>query len=91
MIRGGTANGDTPFGLRFGERGRHVEIERIAGRAGLLRAIEHGEVRTRLRQRGEERAARERAIQPDLQDADLLAAGDEMRPPSRARFRRPIP
>ena len=62
------------FRLRFGERGRHVEIERIAGCARLLRPIEHGEAADALRQRRQERGARERAIEPDLQHADLLAA-----------------
>ena len=83
LRRQAVAAGDDPrrdrerrdaLGLRFGQRRDDVEIERIAWRARLLRPIEHGEAADGLRQRGEERAARERAIQPDLQHADLLAA-----------------
>ena len=79
------------FGARFGERGDHVQVERIAERARLLRAVQHGDACGRSRQRREERARRERAVQPHLQHADLLAARRRDSRPSRARSRRPIP
>ena len=66
------------LGRRLGERRHDVEIERIARRARLLRAIEDGERADGLRQRGEERLRCERAIEPDLQHADLFAASGQV-------------
>ncbi len=63
---------------RLGQRRRDVEIERIAGRARLLRPIQDRERADGLRQRGEERLLVERAIEPDLQHADLFAASGQV-------------
>ena len=51
-----------------------VEVERLAERARLLRAVEHGDRLDRRRQRGHEVLGGERAVEPDLEHADLLAA-----------------
>jgi hypothetical protein len=59
------------------QRGDDVEIERLAGRARLLRAVEHGERLHGDRQHGEERRLAERPVEPHLHDADLLAARRE--------------
>ncbi len=77
--------------VRFGERRRDVEIERVARRARLLRPIQDGERADGLRQRGEERLL--------VRTGDR--AGPSARRPSRrepsgsrrfrARCRRPIP
>ena len=62
-------------GVRFGKGGDDVQIERLADRARLLRAVEHGDRRDRRRQRLEQMPHRERPEQPHLHDADLLARG----------------
>ena len=74
-----------------GERRHHVEIERLARGAGLLGLLEHRDRANGLRQRGEEGLGGERAVQPHLQHADLLARARTARPRSRARSRRPSP
>ena len=63
---------------RLDERGHDVEVERIADRARLLRPVEDGERLNGLRERGDERRNVERPVEPDLQDADLLALRGEM-------------
>ena len=66
-------------GMRLGERGDGVEEERLAQRAGLLRAVEHRDAADARRQRIEQRRGRKRPVQPNLQDADPLAAPVEPR------------
>ncbi len=58
-------------------RGAHVQIERIAHRARLFRAVEHRDGLHRLRQRRDERVRGERTVQANLDEADLLAGGDK--------------
>ena len=47
-------------------------------RAGLLGAVEHGDLSDRLGQRLDQLASRERAVQADLGHSDSLAAADEV-------------
>ena len=74
MTLGGTAPGREPLGLGLGERRDHVEIERVAGGAGLFRPIEHRQAADGAWECREKRVPREWSIQPDFQHADLLAA-----------------
>ena len=60
-------------GGRFGEGGQHVEVERLADGARLLGAVEHGDRPGRRWQRREQGGRRERPVQPDGDEADLLA------------------
>ena len=62
---------------RFGERGHDILIERLADRAGLLGAVEDGDRADGRRQRGHEAGDVERAEEPDLENADLFAAGHQ--------------
>src|SRR4030095_11265852 len=72
------AGGDTQRRLQrrrtfrggFGQGGHHVEVQRIAGRARLLRAVEHGEAASRAGQGGQKRRPVEWTTQPHLQHAD---------------------
>ena len=57
----------------FGERSDHIEVERLADGTRFLGAVEHGDRAGRRRQGGEERRRRERPVQPDGQETDLLA------------------
>ncbi len=57
-------------GEGLGQRRRHVEVERLARRARFLGLLEHRERPARLRQRGQERLGRERAVEAHLQHAD---------------------
>ena len=63
-----------PLGLGLGECRDHVEIERVAGGAGLFRPIEHRQAADGAWECREKRVPREWSIQPDFQHADLLAA-----------------
>ena len=56
------------------ERRHHVQVERLAERARLLRAVEHRERPGRRAAAPPGSADRERPVQPHLQDADPLAA-----------------
>ena len=58
MTRGIAANGEARPS-RFAQRGDHVQVERLAERARLLGAVEHGDASARSRQRGDEVARRE--------------------------------
>ena len=62
----------------LGQRGDHVEVQRIAGRAGLLGPVEHGQAARARRQGGQEGRLREGPVQPDLQHAHLFAARDQV-------------
>ncbi len=57
--------------------GDHILVERLAGAAGLLATVEHGDRRHACRQRGEKMLDREGAVEQDLQRADLLALGGQ--------------
>ncbi len=58
---------------------RHdVQEERLADGAGLLGPVEDGDCLHRLREGSEEGGGVEGAVEADLQDADLLAAGEEV-------------
>ena len=70
--------GHVPAAYAVRECGEHVEIQRLARRAGFLGAIEHGDRLHRLWQRGEECLPGPRPVQRNLQYAELLAAGIEM-------------
>ena len=54
------------------EGGHDVEIERLAERARLLGAVEHRNLLDRLRQRSNQMLRRERTVETDLDEADLL-------------------
>ena len=58
MTRGTAVNGAVPSASSFAMAVDHVLIERLADRARLLRAIEHGDRTHRRRQRGDEVARR---------------------------------
>ena len=58
---------------RLAQRGDHVEEERLAERARLLRPVEDGDPADARRQRVEQRLRRERPVQPHLHHADPLA------------------
>ena len=60
-------------GVRLGQRGDHVEEQRLAVRAGFLGPVEHGDPADAGRQGVEQRLHRERPVQPDLQHAHPLA------------------
>ena len=61
----------------FDEGGDDVLVHRLADSAWLLGAVQHGEVLDRRRQGIEERGHVKRAVQPNLQNADLFASADE--------------
>ncbi len=60
--------------MRLGQRGDHVEEERLADRARLLRPVEHGDAAHGRGQRVDQRLRRERPVEPHLHHADALAA-----------------
>jgi hypothetical protein len=62
----------------LGERGHHVQEQRLAERTGLLGAVEHCDPAYARRQGGQQRRHRERPVQPHLQDTDLLAVRPQM-------------
>ena len=57
---------------------RHVEVERLAEGAGLLRAVEDGDLLGRRGERREEGGADPRPVQADLDEADLFALGRQV-------------
>ncbi len=57
--------------------GGHVEVQRFGRRARFLAAVEDGDVLRGGGERGEEGLDRERPVQPHVEVADLLTAGDE--------------
>ncbi len=59
----------------LGESGDDVLIERLAGSGRILAAVEDRHGAHRLRDRSHQVAGRERTVEPDLDQADLLAAG----------------
>ena len=65
-------------GPALGQRRDHVLIQRLAGGAGLLGAVEHGDVLDRLRQRRHEGSGVPGAEQPHLQHAHLLPFGHQL-------------
>ena len=58
----------------LGVNRQNVVVKRLADRARLLGAVEHGDRLDRARQRREEALGRKRPEQPNLQQADLFAA-----------------
>ena len=60
------------------EGGGHVEVERLAEGAGLLRAVEDGHLLGGRGERGEERGADPRTVEANLDQADLLALGRQV-------------
>ncbi len=62
---------------RLGQRGDDVLEERLAEPGCVLAAVEHGDGLHGRRQRGDEGGAGERPEEPDVDDADLLAARGE--------------
>ncbi len=62
-------------GATLGQRAEHVEVERLAERAGLLRAVEHGDAAHGGRHRIQKIGHGERAVEAHLQHADALATG----------------
>ena len=63
--------------LRLSDRGAGVEVERVADRARLLRAVEDGDDLDGLGDRLDEVLHRERTVEVHLHEADLLAILDE--------------
>src|SRR5262245_25803989 len=63
---------------RFMEGCDHIEIQRLAGAARLLGAIQNRNLVDRWRQNPEEVFDRKRSEQADLDDTDLLAARHEV-------------
>ena len=61
--------------LRLGQHGADVQVQRIAGRAHFLAAVEHGDAFDRGGERGEEVFRGERAVQVALEEPGLSAAG----------------
>ena len=64
---------DASGGERLGEGGDDVEIQRFAGPADFLRAIEHGNLRHGRRQRRAKALRVPGAVERHVQHADLLA------------------
>ena len=64
--------------MRLAEAGEHVEEQRLALGPGFLRPVEDGDRLHRRRQGGDELGGRERAVQPDLEDADPLSVGSQV-------------
>jgi hypothetical protein len=73
-----TAADDAHRAPRLRERGDDVEVERLADRAGLLRAIEDRDALGRARQGRDERRDVERPVEAHAQEADALAARHEV-------------
>ena len=59
---------------RLAQRGADVQIQRLAQRAGLLGAVQHGDLLAGGRDGGQEVLHGEGAVEVDLDKADLLAA-----------------
>ena len=62
----------------LGERGDHVQIERLAAGARLLRAVQDGDLPDRLGQGGQQCLRVKGAIQPHLHQPDLLPLGRQV-------------
>ena len=62
---------------RFGESRHHVHVERFAHGAGLFCAVEHGDGTDGRGKRGHQGVSGERAIEPDLQQADLFTLREQ--------------
>ena len=60
------------------QRGHHILVERFAVGARLLAAVEHGDGFCRGGKRIEQRARRKWPVQPHLQHAHFLAAGQQV-------------
>ena len=69
---------DLRTGLLVDERGADILIQRLADRAHLLHAVEHGDLPHCLGKRRQQVLAGEGAEQVYLQEADLLALGGEV-------------
>ena len=63
---------------RVDERRGHVQQQRLSGRARFLGAVEHRDRPHGRREGLGEPVHRERPVEPHLDQADLLAAGDEV-------------
>lgn len=64
--------------VQLGDRGRDVEVERLANRAGLLRAVENGDRPDARGERRDKLGSREGPEEPDRDEADLLATAHEL-------------
>ncbi len=64
-------------GHRFADGGTYIQIERLAEGAGLLGAVEDGDAFDGFGQGLDEGVQRERTVEVDLDDADLLALFDQ--------------
>ena len=91
MTRGKLANGALPVDNALAQRGDDIDVERVAGGARFLGAIEHGQVLDGLGEGGEEMFNRERAIEVDLEHARLFRRARSGIPRFPARLRRPSP
>ena len=67
-----------PVGHGFADGGADIEIERLAQGAGLFGAVEDGDLLDGLGQRLDEGVQRERAVEADLDHADLLTLFDQV-------------
>ena len=89
MTAGHCAKGSV--GGILGQDGDDVLVERLAGGAGLLAAVEHGDGLDGRGQRGEEGLGVEGPIEADLEQADLLALARSGRRRLLRRLRRRNP
>ena len=62
---------------RLAQRGQHIEVQRIPHCSRLLRPVHHRDREDGGRQRGHEVQDRERAVEPDPEQADLLATVEQ--------------
>ena len=74
MMRGKLANGALPAANPSLSGGDDIDVERLAGGARFLGAIQHGQVLCRLGEGGKEMFNREGPIEMDLEHAHFFAA-----------------
>ena len=72
------AGDDDVIAAGVGQRGDNVEVQGLALCAGLLRAVEHGDLLAGRRDGRDELVGTERTVQANLHEADLLAVGVEV-------------
>ena len=69
---------DGALAARFAERGHNVQMERLGQSARLLGAVQHRDLLRGGRNGGQQLVGRERTVQADLHQTDLLALGGEV-------------